>query len=151
MTFEQLFSSASTLAMIGWVILIFLPRRWEWLNRLPALLIPITLSAIYSFLIARYFFSAQGGFDTLANVQQLFTYPAVALAGWVHYLAFDLFIGGVVAKQADEVGLSRLIQAPILLLTFMFGPFGYLLFISIKPVMARFRLKKTHLEGGLKE
>ena len=143
MTFEQLFSSASTLAMIGWLILIFLPRRWEWLNRLPALLIPITLSVAYSFLIARYFFSAQGGFDTLANVQQLFTYPAVALAGWVHYLAFDLFIGGVVAKQADKVGLSRLIQAPILLLTFMFGPFGYLLFMSIKPVMVRFRLKKN--------
>jgi len=138
MSLEQLFSSASTLAMLGWLILIFLPRRWKWLNRIPAIIIPIILSVLYSFLIARYFFSAEGGFDTLANVQQLFTYPAAALAGWVHYLAFDLFIGGIVAKQADEIGLSRLIQVPILLLTFMFGPLGFLLFMFIKPVMQRF-------------
>ncbi|MFT5502572.1 MAG: hypothetical protein ACI8XC_000277 [Gammaproteobacteria bacterium] len=148
MYFEQLFSSASTLAMLGWVILIFLPRRWEWLNRAPALFFPIILSAVYSILIARYFFSAEGGFDTLSNVQQLFTYPGAALAGWIHYLAFDLFIGGMIAKQADEVGLSRLIQAPILSLTFMFGPLGYLLFAVIKPVMLRFKLKALNADGG---
>ena len=147
MTLEQLFSSASTLAMLGWVILVFLPRRWKWLNFFPALLIPIILSVLYSYLIARYFFSAEGGFDTLANVQQLFTYPEAALAGWVHYLAFDLFIGGIIAKQADEIGLSRLIQVPILLLTFMFGPLGYLLFSIIKPAMLRFKSKEIHHEG----
>nr|CAA6813093.1 MAG: Putative integral membrane protein [uncultured Thiotrichaceae bacterium] len=148
MSFEQLFSSASTLAMFGWVILVFLPRRWKWLNRIPALFIPVILSVLYSFLIARYFFAAEGGFDTLANVQQLFTYPGAALAGWVHYLAFDLFIGGLIAKQADEIGLSRLIQAPILLLTFMFGPFGYLLFTIIKPAMLRFKSKEIPSEEG---
>lgn len=149
MSFEQQFSFASTLAMMGWIVLIFLPRRWTWLNLIPAYFIPIILSAIYSFLIARYFFSAEGGFDTLANVQQLFTYPGAALAGWVHYLAFDLFIGGMIAKQADEVGLSRLIQAPILLLTFMFGPLGYLLFATMKPAMLRCRVKDTNTSEGI--
>ena len=102
----------------------------------------------YSYLIARYFFSAEGGFDTLAKVQQLFTYPGAALAGWVHYLAFDLFIGGLIAKQADEIGLSRLIQAPILLLTFMFGPFGYLVFSITKSAMQRFQVKETVVREG---
>ena len=148
MSLEQLFSSASTLAMLGWVILIFLPRRWKWLNVIPSLVIPIILSTLYSYLIARYFFSADGGFDTLANVQQLFTYPEAALAGWVHYLAFDLFIGGVIAKQADQIGLSRLLQAPILLLTFMFGPFGFLFFAVFKPTMKRFELGKTQNSAG---
>ncbi|MFT4725842.1 MAG: hypothetical protein ACI9UN_000337 [Granulosicoccus sp.] len=148
MSFEQLFSSASTLAMLGWVILVFLPRGWQWLNPIPAMLIPLILSVLYSFLIARYFFSAEGGFDSLANVQLLFTYPAAALAGWVHYLAFDLFVGGVIAKLADEIGLSRLIQAPILLLTFMFGPFGFLLFMLIKIAMLRFESSVTESERG---
>ena len=148
MSFEQLFSSASTLAMLGWIILVFLPRRWKWLNRIPAYFIPMVLSVLYSFLIARYFFSAEGGFDTLVNVQQLFTYPGAALAGWVHYLAFDLFIGGLIAKQSDEIGLSRIIQVPILLLTFMFGPFGYLLFAAIKPVMQRFKLRVANNDGS---
>lgn len=147
MTFEQLFSSASTLAMLGWVILIFFPRGWSWLNKIPALFIPIFLSVVYSYLIARYFFAAEGGFDSLTNVQQLFTFPGAALAGWVHYLAFDLFIGGLIAKQADEIGLSRLIQLPILLMTFMFGPFGLFLFYIIKATMQRFSLKNTQTLG----
>ena len=118
------------------------------MNLIPSLFIPIILSVLYSVLIARYFFSADGGFDSLANVQQLFTYPAAALAGWVHFLAFDLFVGGVIAKQADKIGLSRLIQAPILLLTFMFGPFGYLLFMLIKMAMLRFKSAATESEAG---
>ncbi len=149
MSFEQLFSSASTLAMLGWIILIFLPRRWKWLNVVPSLLIPLILSVLYSYLIARYVFYAQGGFDSLANVQQLFTFPAAALAGWVHYLAVDLFVGGVIARQADKIGLSRLIQAPILLLTFMFGPFGYLLFMLIKMAMQRFKSEVKESEAGM--
>lgn len=133
--------------MLGWVILIFLPRRWKWVNLIPAVIIPLVLSLVYSVLIARYFFSAEGGFDTLANVQQLFTFPAAALAGWVHFLAFDLYVGGIVARQADELGLSRLIQAPILLLTFMFGPFGFLLFMLVK--MAMLRIKPIAAELGI--
>lgn len=143
MSFEQLFSSASALAMLGWMILILLPRRWTWLNWIPAYIIPVVLSFLYSYLAARYFFSAEGGFDSLANVQKLFTYPAVALAGWVHYLAFDLFIGGWIAKRADEINLSRLIQAPILLATFMFGPFGLLVFIITRTIMQSFQSSAT--------
>ena len=129
---EVLFSLFSTVAMVGWLILIILPRRWSWLNQIPALWIPLGLSLGYSLLIGLYFFQAEGGFDTLANVQLLFTNPMATLAGWVHYLAFDLFVGGWIAKKADELHISRLIQAPILLTTFMFGPLGYLLFMLLK-------------------
>ena len=54
------------------------------------------------------------------------------LAGWIHYLAFDLFIGGWIAIEADKVGLSRIIQAPILVATFMFGPAGLALFLAMR-------------------
>ena len=138
---ETLFSLSSTLAMSGWLILLLLPRRWSWLNQLPALWIPLALSLGYSLLIGLYFFQAEGGFDSLQNVQQLFTNPMAALAGWVHYLAFDLLIGSRIARKADELHISRLIQAPILLATFMFGPLGYLLFMLLKS-SSIFGLKK---------
>lgn len=131
---EMLFSLFSTLAMIGWLILIALPRRWSWLNRVPALLIPLALSLGYSLIIGLTFFQAEGGFDTLSNVQLLFTSPMAALAGWVHFLAFDLLIGCWIARSADKLYISRLIQAPILLATFMFGPFGYLLFMLLRGI-----------------
>ena len=140
---EILFSLFSTLAMVGWLILIILPRRWPWLNQIPALWIPLSLSLAYSLLVGLYFFQAEGGFDTLANVQRLFTYPMAALAGWVHYLAFDLLLGCWIASQADKLHISRIIQAPILLATFMFGPFGYLLFMLLKGINT-VGLKRAH-------
>ena len=129
---ETLFSLFSTLAMVGWFILMLLPRRWPWLNHVPALWIPLALALGYSVLVGLYFFQADGGFDSLQNVQRLFTYPMAALAGWVHYLAFDLLLGCWIARKADAINISRLIQAPILLATFMFGPLGYLLFMVLK-------------------
>jgi hypothetical protein len=62
----------------------------------------------------------------------LFTDQRVALAGWIHYLAFDLFVGLWIAARSDELRISRLVQAPVLVVTFMFGPLGFLLFQSIR-------------------
>ena len=55
----------------------------------------------------------------------------MALAGWVHYLAFDLFVGLWIAARADAMRLSLVVQAPILTATFMFGPLGLLLFHGV--------------------
>ena len=57
--------------------------------------------------------------------------------GWVHYLAFDLFVGIWVAKDADAKRFSRIWQAPFLLVIFMAGPFGLLLWLIIREQSAR--------------
>ncbi len=57
---------------------------------------------------------------------ELFTQGWIALAGWVHYLAYDLFIGALVSRQIMERKLSRLWLVPILPLAFLFGPIGFL-------------------------
>ena len=126
---ETIFGLASTLAMIGWVVLILLPRRWRLVNMLPSVVLPMLLSLAYGAIIMVSFSQSDGGgFSSLAAVKQLFTNDAALLAGWIHYLAFDLFVGSWIARQSDQMGLSRLIQAPILLLTFMLGPLGFLVF-----------------------
>jgi hypothetical protein len=85
----------------------------------------------YAILIAVFFFCVEdGGFFSLPAVQALFRVPEVAWAGWLHYLAFDLFVGTWIAERLDALGVSRLAQAPILAATFMFGPFGYLLYLA---------------------
>lgn len=124
---EALFGHAGTIAMTGWAILLLAPRRWSWLNAVPAIILPALLSALYTILILRHFASAGGGYDTLANVRILLSGEWMLLAGWVHFLAFDLFAGAWMARRMDEVGLNRLIQAPILLLILFFGPAGLLI------------------------
>lgn len=127
MTPDDYFSLAGTAAMAGWVILILGPRRFWWLNVVPLWIIPSAISALYAVLVLRWFSSADGGFDSLASVALLFDNQWALLAGWIHFLAFDLFVGAVMAERMDQVGVGRLVQTPILVSTFMLGPLGFLI------------------------
>jgi len=124
--------------MLGWLILIFLPRRWPQLLWFPRFIIPFGLSLLYSGLAMAHIATVEGGgFGSLAEVKVLLSNDWALLAGWIHYLAFDLFIGGWIAVKADEVGINRVIQAPILLATFMAGPLGLALFLAMRVAYVR--------------
>lgn len=129
MTADQIFSAANSAALLGWLVLGFaVLRRNTWLrDELAGRWWPLAFAVLYSALIMFFFGQADGGFDTLANVQLLFTSPWAALAGWVHYLAFDLFIGAIIARRIMERGLPRLVLVVLLPATFLFGPLGLLL------------------------
>ncbi|WP_420564757.1 ABA4-like family protein [Thalassobaculum sp.] len=124
---ETVFSHAGTAAMAGWLVLILGPRGYGWLNAVPRWVIPGGLSAVYALIVLSRFAEAEGGFGSLADVASLMSNDWALLAGWIHYLAFDLFIGAVMARRMDQVGISRVVQAPILGATFMLGPIGFLI------------------------
>jgi len=128
MTWEQAFGLANLAAIAGWAALILLPRPKSLLDGLRFGLVG-TLAMAYAGLVMVHFASAGGGFGSMAAVRTLFASDPVLLAGWLHYLAFDLFVGIWIAEQADALGLSRWLQAPILAATFMFGPFGLVVFL----------------------
>ncbi len=127
MTPEIVFSHVGTAAIVGWVLLILGPRRFAWLNAIPLWIIPAGLSAVYTTLVLSRFSGIGGGFDSLANVAILMSSDWALLAGWVHFLAFDLFVGAVMAARMDRVGVGRLVQAPILGAIFMLGPLGFVI------------------------
>jgi hypothetical protein len=138
MTFEQLFSLCSGVAVVGWLLLMILPR-WRWTERLVVSgAWSLTLSAVYIFLVVCFMPGAGGGFGSIAEVRALFAQDALLLAGWVHYLAFDLLIGALEVKQAKQIGIPHVLIVPALILTFLLGPAGLVLFFIIKAV----RLKK---------
>jgi hypothetical protein len=127
MSWNDVFRLASGLALAGWIALLLLPRR-PWLNQLIRIGVVGVLSVLYSSLIFVYFYRVQGGgFGSIGAVRTLFSSDPLLVAGWVHYLAFDLFIGVWLAERLDGQGLSRFVQAPILMAAFMFGPVGLLL------------------------
>jgi hypothetical protein len=73
-------------------------------------------------------------------VRQLFANDWALLAGWMHwmhYLAFDLFVGAWIAAETERANLSRLVLIPVLPLTFLFGPTGLLLFHVIRLIHRR--------------
>ncbi len=135
MTAEQLFSIANLTALVGWAILVFLPRRFPLIFWIPQFVIPGVLSLGYATLALVYFAQGEGGFGSIAEVRALFAHDEILLAGWIHYLAFDLFIGAWIAKQSDAAGIPRLIQTVFLGATFMFGPAGLALFLITRALM----------------
>jgi len=137
MTLEQIFSICSTFAMVGWILLIVAPH-WRWTERLVISGVwPALLSVVYLILIVVHFGTADGGFGSLAEVSKLFESKSALLAGWIHYLAFDLLIGAFEVKKAKEERIPHLLIVPSLVLTFFLGPIGFLLFVLIRSIRNR--------------
>jgi hypothetical protein len=139
MTASLLFQVFNAAALVGWLILAaaVVLGRAAWRDRIAGQLIPLALSSAYLVLIVFFFGRTEGGFDSLESVQKLFTAPWVALAGWVHYLAFDLFIGSWIAREAEKRRLPRWPLAAILPLTFLFGPIGLVAFFAATLLLGR--------------
>ena len=135
MTADALFGVCNVVAVAGWLALMV--ALW---NRRPAspaatlggTVIPLTLATMYFALVASHIIGAPGGFSTLQAVADLFSNRWLLLAGWVHYLAFDLFIGAWEVHDANERGVPRLFVVPCLVLTFLFGPVGLLCYYGVR-------------------
>lgn len=132
MSAETLFSLVNMAVLPGWLILIFAPRQWPVLNAIPRLVIPLGLSLVYVVLVLVHFSDAGGGYGSLADVRTLFASDLVLVAGWVHYLAFDLFVAGIAADRMDRAGIDRVHQGFILPVIFLFGPFGFVLAVLLE-------------------
>ena len=139
MTADFLFSLANPVALLGWITLgVGIVWNKPFLRDVIAgQVFPFGLSVLYTILIGAFFFKADGGFDTLPNVMKLFTFPWAALAGWVHYLAFDLFMGAVIARDIMKLEISRLVLIALLPLTFLFGPVGYVGFVLFRTAFSK--------------
>lgn len=134
---EALFRLGNMTAMVGWVVLIFLPRRFPLLLAVPKFAIPSLLALAYAGLMLTKFFAVEGGgYSSLEQVAALLSVKEVLVAGWLHYLAFDLFVGVWIAERSDEARIPRIIQAVFLIATFMFGPVGLLLYLVTRGSLA---------------
>ncbi len=137
MSADTLFSICNYGVLPGWLLLIFLPR-WKWTTELiTSVLLPGLLGLVYLYLAATYLFVAEGGFGSLREISGLFANPYVLLAGWIHYLAFDLFIGSWEVRDARRNGIRHRFVVPCLLLTFLVGPVGLIVYLTVRAAAAK--------------
>lgn len=139
---DSFFDIVSPLALLGWLCLALWPLARRPLMIVAGYVLPIVLSVTYAACILAFWATAEGGFDSLANVMLLFETDGLALAGWIHFLAFDLAIGGWIARDAHKNNIPHLVTLPALGFTFMFGPVGLLLHAATRAIFA-FRATAT--------
>jgi hypothetical protein len=135
------FNLGGKLAMLGWLALIlslFVARARPAAQLAARLIIPGLLSAAYGLLIWAGFGEApDGGFGSIGEVRALFASDSALTAGWLHYLAFDLFVGSWIVADGLDRRIPTLLILPCLPLTLLFGPLGLLLFILLRLAVRR--------------
>ncbi|GAB3326342.1 ABA4-like family protein [Hymenobacter humi] len=135
LTPDFLFTVANQLAFGSWLLLLVAPN-WRWTRALVLRgTVPLLLAGAYVILIGYQTLAhpaAGAGFGSLGQVAALFREPWALLAGWVHYLCFDLAIGAWEARDAKRRGVPHLALIPCLAATFMLGPLGLLLYSGVR-------------------
>lgn len=143
MTWETAFLVANASVVPAWALLLVAPR-WRgtaWVHTV----MPFVLLGVAYVLVGFVGPGAEdASFFTLDGVMALFTQPHAVLAGWLHYLAFDLFVGAWQTRDARRLGIPHAAVVPCLLLTLMLGPAGLLLYAVMRGVLRRrWRLDET--------
>ncbi|MDD9890613.1 MAG: ABA4-like family protein [Gammaproteobacteria bacterium] len=139
MSADFIFSICGNLVLPGWLLLILLPN-WRWtLALVTAVIIPFTLGVVYiSLMISQLGNLPEGvGFGSIEAVRAGFSNDYILVAGWVHYLAFDLFVGAWAVRNSQKIGLSHWFVMPCLALTFMLGPTGLAVYLLMRFVKTR--------------
>ena len=132
MTNALLFNFCNGIAMLGWFFLMALPK-WKFTGRIIMGVGIMLLALIYSYIVVTTFdASAMESFSRLDGVMALFTNETAVLAGWIHYLTFDLMVGLFIVNNARKSNVPHLYCIPALLGTFMFGPAGLLIYLLIR-------------------
>jgi hypothetical protein len=145
---DGIFTAANAWALAMWAVLVLAPRR-----PLPLALVLYGGVGLLCLAYAAMFVALFGGLAdpvrdaglppanptdlSLAGIKDLFRSEGGVTLGWTHYLAVDLFTGLWIARDADDKGCSRLVQAPVLLLTFLAGPLGLLVWLTVRERRAR--------------
>jgi hypothetical protein len=135
------FQIGGLVAMAGWLgLLVSLfvravrPAAWT----AAQVAVPAVLAIAYILLISQGLGAAEGGgFGSIEEVRALFANDSALAAGWLHYLAFDLFVGSWIVREGEDRGVPGLLLVPCLVLTFLFGPAGLLLFLILRLVWRR--------------
>jgi len=144
------FSLGSKLAAVAWLALALSPSRARWAPRVRLVtgrVVPLVLAVAYVALFA-VTGMRDGGYDSIEAVQRLMAVPALLTAGWLHYLAFDLFVGTWIAERSGALGVPHVVVLPLLALTFLFGPAGLLAFAIVSGIVMR-RPLSTRMENPL--
>lgn len=136
MSASDLFTASNLLVLPGWALLALMPA-WKWTRILAAYVIPGLMALLYIGIMLSDVDMMSGGFGSIDQVSRMFQNPWLLLAGWLHYLAFDLFVGAWQVRDAQRLEVPHLFVIPCLALTFIVGPVGLLAYFVVRAAVVR--------------
>ena len=128
-----IFNFCNILILIAWGAIIISPQKKISRILISYPWIPLTLSFFYIYFIIISGGLMEADFSSLNGIVTLFknATPESAAAGWLHYLAFDFWVGTWIIKHSRKEKISNKIIVLPLLITFILGPVGILAYSMI--------------------
>ena len=136
---DTIFQLSNLLVMPFWFLMIALPH-WQWSKRImKSLWVLIPAAMLYAVLVAPNALAFLGDLanPTLGSIAALLGTTEGATIGWIHFLAFDLFVGRWAYLDSREQGFTAWIVSPLLFVVLMFGPLGLLLYLAARAIFLR--------------
>ena len=132
LSLETTFAIANAWILPGWLLLVF-ARSWKYTPLLIYYLIITVLAITYAWMLLTDIssFDPEAG-SSLSNLALTFGNERVALLGWIHYLAFDMLAGLMIATDGRKTGIHPALMFIPLFFTLMTGPFGLLIYTVIR-------------------
>jgi len=140
---EFLFKICNIVALIGWAFIILIPHHRLTRNFVQLGIIPVCMALVYLFVAVFNFGDAEGDFSSIEGLRSLFENDYALLAGWIHYLVFDQWVGLWETYNARKTGIKHLYIIPCLILTLMLGPVGLLTYLLLRTIL----LKQWHFQN----
>jgi len=119
-------------------MLIFIPNARITQLFVNSIILPLILAAAYIYVIYQTILLEEPILDifnlylSLDNLYTVFATESFLLIFWLHFLALNIFLGSWVARDAIKYNISRKLTSIPLILIYFIGPFGLVLYWSIR-------------------
>ncbi len=128
------FQTSNLLVMPFWALMILAPR-WVWTRRIigsPLVILPAAL--LYAGLVLPNIPALLPAIanPNLTGIAALLGTPQGATIAWVHFLAFDLFVGRWAYLDSLKSSINVFVMAVVLFLILMFGPLGFAVYLGVR-------------------
>jgi hypothetical protein len=134
-----LFTAFNILAFVCWIPLVIFPYHKTTIKYVQYFYVPIFFAIVYGFCLTTMIISSEIGtnMSVLDHLRRIFDSPWGFLTGWVHYLCFDFVVASYMVIGAKKIGLKKLLLAICLILTFLLGPLGFLIYRALRAAKKR--------------
>ena len=126
-----------------WLVLIMFPQSQICRVFITSIFPIFILSLAYGYLLYLFF---NEGYDFLGNfelylgldsISNLFSEQSFLILFWVHFLSINLFCGGWMVKDSQKFGINKFLMSLPLLITYLIGPIGLILYWFIRVFYAK--------------
>ena len=121
-----------------WLVLIFFPNSYVCRYFVTSIFPILILSGTYIFMLYKSYLNSYD-FDKnfnlyfgVDNTLELFSDKSFLMMFWIHFISINLFTGGWIVKDSQKFSINKIILIVPLLITYLVGPVGLLIYWLIR-------------------